>query len=371
MSQYVETPCRPDVAAGAVAQFLRVKTPGAVAAAGATDVSIGTMDLPCLAAGPCSVRLRSAQGTRKMVASEPITAGNAVYAAASGKIAATGTVYEGIALETAAANNDVIEVMMAPNVDVPATVGVTTPVVTFNGLTGANEIRVPDNLADGLSIEGTHGDFIVFTTTDDGEKITVAEATQFNDHVTINGAVDLVFAGTTGQPEIVVPDNVADALSIKDGTGGADIIVLTTTNGSEAVAITPKLTCANGLTVAAVDVTPDDSESALNTIPAGAIHVDVQAVTNDANDFIVLPALANVPVGHEITILCNAGGNFELRTPADSDEEINSENCDGTKEYLCTDTEVLKVIKISDAIGWMAHAYSAIGAVVTAVVPDA
>jgi hypothetical protein len=308
MANQFEGPTRPDTAAGAVAQYLRVKTPGAIAAAGASDVSIGTMDRECTAAGPCTIRLRTAQGTRKMVASGAITAGNAVYAAASGKIASSGTVYEGVALETSADDGDVIEVMMAPNVDVPATSGVSTPVVTFNGLTGANEIRVPDNLA--------------------------------------------------------------DALSIKDGTGGADIMVITTTNSSEAVAFTPKVTCANGLTVAAADVTPDDSESALNTIPAGAIQVDVQAVTNDANDFIVLPSLADVPVGHEITILCNAGSNFELRTPADSDEEINSENCDGTKEYLCTDTQVLKVIKISDTIGWMAHAYSAIGAVVTAVIPD-
>jgi hypothetical protein len=98
--------------------------------------------------------------------------------------------------------------------------------------------------------------------------------------------------------------------------------------------------------------------------------VDVQAVTNDADDFIVLPALADVPVGHEITIVCNAGSNFELRTPADSDEEINSQNCDGTAEYLCTDTEVVKVVKISDTIGWMAHAYTALGAVAPAVVPD-
>ena len=68
--------------------------------------------------------------------------------------------------------------------------------------------------------------------------------------------------------------------------------------------------------------------------------------------------------------MCNAGGNFELRTPAGSAEEINSENCDGTKEYLCTDTQVLYVTKISNTIGWEANAYTAIGAVATAVVPD-
>jgi len=121
------------------------------------------------------------------------------------------------------------------------------------------------------------------------------------------------------------------------------------------------------------NVTPDDATPAVlgqNAIHPRAKVVAVGAVTNDANDWITLPALADVPNGHEITILCNAGGNFEMRTPASSGEEINSEDCDGTKEYLCTDTEIIKVIKIDSTIGWMAHAYSAIGAVVTAVVPD-
>ena len=120
-------------------------------------------------------------------------------------------------------------------------------------------------------------------------------------------------------------------------------------------------------------VTPDDATPAVvgqNAIPPSIKVVQVGAVTNNANDWVILPSLAQVPNGHEITILCSAGGNFELRTPAGSNEEINSEDCDGTKEYLCTDTEVLKVVKINNTIGWMAHAYSAIGAVVTAVVPD-
>ena len=106
------------------------------------------------------------------------------------------------------------------------------------------------------------------------------------------------------------------------------------------------------------------------SIPRDVTQVSVLAVTTNANDFITLPHLVSVPEGHSITILCNAGGNFELRTPAGSNEEINSEDCDGPVEYLCTDTEVLHVTKISNAIGWEAHGYSAIGAAVTAVVPD-
>lgn len=112
MSQFYETFCRPDVAAGAVSKYLRVKTPGAIAAANAFDQSIGTMDRDCLVAGPCTVRLKSAMGTRKMVAAVAITAGSWVYGAASGKVSsvANGNTV-GIAMEAATANNDVIEVM--------------------------------------------------------------------------------------------------------------------------------------------------------------------------------------------------------------------------------------------------------------------
>jgi hypothetical protein len=112
MSQYFESAVRPDTAAGAVASYLRVKTPGAVAVAGALDQSFGTMDRDCLAAGPCSVRIKTAQGTRKMVAAVAITAGNPVYGAASGKVSsvANGNL-EGYAMDAATADGDVIEVL--------------------------------------------------------------------------------------------------------------------------------------------------------------------------------------------------------------------------------------------------------------------
>lgn len=111
MSQFFETPCRPDTAAGALGQYLRVKTPGALALAGASDVAYGTMEIAATAAGPATVRLRNAQGTKKMVAVDAITAGDVVYAASSGKISASGTVIEGRALETSTTDGDIIEVM--------------------------------------------------------------------------------------------------------------------------------------------------------------------------------------------------------------------------------------------------------------------
>lgn len=117
-------------------------------------------------------------------------------------------------------------------------------------------------------------------------------------------------------------------------------------------------------------VTADATASTTNTIRAGKTQVEVSGVTTDANDFVVLPSLADVEIGHEIRIACNAGSNFELRTPATSGEKINTVDSDGTAEYLCVDTEVVVLTKVSDTDGWSAFDIPALGGVGTATVPD-
>ncbi len=117
-------------------------------------------------------------------------------------------------------------------------------------------------------------------------------------------------------------------------------------------------------------VTPAADNSAASKIEANRVAVEVGAVTNDVNDWITLPSLADVQIGHTIKIACNAGTNFELRTPAGSNEKINAVDSDGTQEYLCTDTEVVTVTKVSDADGWVATGQTKLGAIATAVIPD-
>ncbi len=129
----------------------------------------------------------------------------------------------------------------------------------------------------------------------------------------------------------------------------------------------------DGFHLKPIQIVADDATPAVlgqNVIPPRCKVVEVTGVANDANDWIVLPSLADVPIGHEIMVIGSAGANFEVRTPAASAEEINSEDCDGTKEYLFTDTQIHYFKKIDNTIGWMGHGFSAIGAVVTAVVPD-
>lgn len=124
-----------------------------------------------------------------------------------------------------------------------------------------------------------------------------------------------------------------------------------------------------GLTLEPVILTPDDSASSINSIPPSVRVVRLGANVNGVNDFTVLPPLASVPTGHQITIIAGAA-NSELRTPASSNEEINSEDCDGTKEALLTATNIYTVTKIDNTIGWSMVGHTAIGAFQTAVVPD-
>lgn len=124
-----------------------------------------------------------------------------------------------------------------------------------------------------------------------------------------------------------------------------------------------------GLTTESVTLTPDDSASSINSIPPSVRVVRLGANVNGTNDFTVLPSLANVPNGHQIIIIAGTA-NSELRTPASSNEEINSEDCDGTKEALLTATNIYFVTKIDNTIGWMLEGRTAIGAYQTAIVPD-
>lgn len=126
----------------------------------------------------------------------------------------------------------------------------------------------------------------------------------------------------------------------------------------------------DGLFTRAVTLTPAATNTSANTIPAGVRNVRLGANVNDANDWTNLPPLASVPDGFEIVIIAGSAANSELRTPASSNEKINAQDSDGTKEALLTAGNVYKVIKNDNTIGWTLIGFTAIGALQTAIVPD-
>lgn len=119
----------------------------------------------------------------------------------------------------------------------------------------------------------------------------------------------------------------------------------------------------------AVTINPAATQTLANSIAPGVRSVRLGANTTDVNDFTVLPSLASVPDGHVITIIAGAA-NSELRTPASSNEKINGQDSDGTKEALLTATNVYTVIKNDNTLGWTLVGFTQIGAFQTAVVPD-
>jgi hypothetical protein len=117
MSQFIDTNYKQFPASAAISIYARVKmaSDGTISTAGLTDKEIGTAMNAAFAANDIvNVKLRTGAGTHKMIAAGAITRGAAVSTQASGKVddAATSTGYPiGTCLETATANNDIVEVL--------------------------------------------------------------------------------------------------------------------------------------------------------------------------------------------------------------------------------------------------------------------
>lgn len=102
---------------------LRVKLSGGyLVAAGADEDEFGTIEMRVLANDTLGTVLPiDTPGVRHMVAAGPVTYGNTVYAATAGRIAATGTLARGIALESASGAGSVIKVFTV-RASIPGTV---------------------------------------------------------------------------------------------------------------------------------------------------------------------------------------------------------------------------------------------------------
>lgn len=119
MAEMVTTPTKTFTAGAAIAKWARVKlSAGKLAAAGAAEQALGVIENQTFADGDIvAVRLKTAQGTLKMIAGGSISVGDAVYGAASGKVSATANGNpEGVAL-TAGEDGTIIEVLHVPTLD--------------------------------------------------------------------------------------------------------------------------------------------------------------------------------------------------------------------------------------------------------------
>ena len=247
------------------------------------------------------------------------------------------------------------------NLAAPGAIGGTTPAAgafTTGAFSGAVNIDGATDIDSTLDVSGA---VILQSTVAAGDAITLAT----NKKLLLRDSALSVSSTVDGQLDL------AADVELQIDTLTLDINASTLTDISGPLTVGGVITASLGIKETAQSLTPDAVSGAAATITAGVTNVAVGAVTNDANDWIVLPAIANVPIGHTINISCNAGTNFELRTPAASNTKINDVDADGgAAEYLCTDTELIVVTKHTTT-SWVARAYSKLGAAVAAVVPHA
>lgn len=127
---------------------------GEAAIAGATQKSIGVCYrnevTAALARG--NVRFNHNVGTQLMIASEAIADGEPVYAAADGKVAASGTILEGIAKTTVTADGDQVEVMPVAVIEYATSVTVSAGQAAANSGNGQVDIALPFAYADSVCI---------------------------------------------------------------------------------------------------------------------------------------------------------------------------------------------------------------------------
>ena len=295
MSQYVSTPTKAFAAGAAIAQHLRVKlSSGVLAAAGDSDIEIGTMFEAALAANEVvPVLLRTAQGTRKMVASGAITGGNPAYAAAGGKVAATGTVYCGTALETTATDGDVLEVLPGPNSDLSA------------ATTGTNAVAF------------------------------AVDADAATPKIALSGqAAGTGNYTTTLKPETALSGNNAIIVPEADGDTLAAVALAQTL-------LAKTLGAGTSLVVAAI------TAAGTNQATAAALTGVVNTATGDGTVGVKLPAAA----AGLIVLVYNLHANLGLLVFPNTDDDIN----DGTADAAVTiEGKTLAIFVAVDATTWAA-----------------
>lgn len=236
MSQQNDSGFMSIVAGAARAVNLRVyNSSGTWTTADATHGGVGVQQQASLAATDIvTLKAISAPGTVKMVASGVIAIGATVYAAAAGKIADTGTIVEGIALEAAGADGDAIEVVPIHNRDVStATTGTTaaafevdsdasTPKIALAGQTAGT-----GNFTTTLKPEATLSadTYVILPETADGDTLVSLAATQTltNKTLTTPTITSPVISGTARFGHTVTPvaaagSTIADAAAMGDST---------------------------------------------------------------------------------------------------------------------------------------------------------
>jgi hypothetical protein len=140
----------------------------------------------------------------------------------------------------------------------------------------------------------------------------------------------IIMDGANGENEIRLPNNLADALSIEDGTG--DIITINTSTGAHVIGLQKNTTLAGtfiqtsaaaaafavgrqGATAPALAVKADVSSCVtglLVTARAATAGVDLTVTSSETNESLLISAkgTGNVRIGSDLTVIDSTTGNL-------------------------------------------------------------
>jgi hypothetical protein len=187
--------------------------------------------------------------------------------------------------------------------------------ITFSGATGTNILSMPDNLATALDIKEGTNSYLKFNSSNGSETIVASKLLAANagltasniivDETTINNST-IEFAGISGNNILSIPDNLANALDIKEGTNS--YIKCTTTDAGESITLSKPTTVSAALTA--------------NSLIVDQVAVDASTVTftgTSGNNILSIPdnlaTALDIKEGANSYIKCtttNAGESITL-----------------------------------------------------------
>lgn len=112
-------------------------------------------------------------------------------------------------------------------------------------------------------------------------------------------------------------------------------------------------------------VVANNTSGIASRVPESADSVVVTAITNDANDWIVLP-----PGRPGMSIRGWSVIAHEIRTDASTNVKINNVDSDGSQEAAIPATTLWQADYVSSTAGWILRAWDELAAPITAIVPD-
>lgn len=156
-----------------------------------------------------------------------------------------------------------------------------TGTLTWAGASAANGIAVPDNLANAFNISEGSNAYITIVSTNSAETVKITPLLTCVAGISVTGA--------TGVNLFSIPDNLANAFDITESTNS--YIRCTTTNGAETVKITPLLTLVAGALFSGTTGTnlfklTDNLASALDITEASNSYL--KFVTTDSSEAVVI-----------------------------------------------------------------------------------